>query len=300
MKPEALIYGSKEIALSYYIFECSMKSVMVEANINCQGDTCEVQRLRRLNKPRQDRANATGLPWDVVNVRQTNKYLISHLAMVGGNQTQPVSGPNPVDTYLYGERPWAKNELGIWPIHNWTEFVKTPEKVTDLSHRMTRFMNTFWDASRWPLAMTRNDPYGKISLNESGSPPEILTMSATNAVVTRQIPIYRASFGWVACLIICSSVLLLLGIISICLSLRIVVPDIFDYVSSFTRDNPYIKAPNGGSGLDGAERARLLRKLRVQLGDVEPDAGAGYLTVRSVQGAEDCKRGRARTERLYR
>lgn len=301
IKPEALIYGSKEIALSYYIFECSMKSVIVEANIICEGDSCEVNRLRRLNKSRQDRSNATGLPWDVVNVGQWNKYLIRNLAGVGGNQTQPMSGPNPVDTYLYGGTPWAKNELGLWPMRNWTQLVKSPENITALSHRMTRFINTFWDASRWPLAMTRNDPYAMTSLNASGIPPAVLTMDSVEGVVTRQIPIYKASVGWVICLVICSSVLLLLGIFSAFLSLCIVVPDIFDYVSSFTRDNPYVQAPHGGSGLDGAERARLLRKLPVQLGDVEPNkAESGYLTVRSVQGAEDCKRGRVRTERMYR
>lgn len=301
IKPEALIYGSKELALNYYIFECSMKSVMVEANVICEADSCSVQRLRRLNKARQDRtANVTGLPWDVVNDGYTNKALIKHLAAVGGNQTGVTSGPNPVDTYLYGERPWAEYELGTFPTHNWTELIKHPESITALSHRMTRFMNTFWDASRWPLAMTRNDPFALTSLNETGIPPEGMTMSSTGAIVTRQIPIYRANAGWVACLVICSSVLLLLGIVSACLSLRIVVPDIFDYVSSFTRDNPYVQAPHGGSGLDGAERARLLRKLPVQLGDVEPNSEVGYLTVRSILGAEDCKRGRVRSERMYR
>ncbi|KAH7393769.1 hypothetical protein DE146DRAFT_765295 [Phaeosphaeria sp. MPI-PUGE-AT-0046c] len=301
IKPEALIYGSKEIGLNYFIFECSMKSVMVEANVICEADSCYVQRLRRLNKARQDRmANATGFPWDVVNNGYTNKFLIKHLAMVGGNQTQPVSAPNPVDTYLNGERPWARNELGVFPTHNWTQLIKNPQSITALSHRMTRFMNTFWDSSRWPLATTRNDPFARVSLDESGTPPVGMIMNATRAIVTWQIPIYRANVGWVACLVICSSVLLLLGIISAFLSLRIVVPDIFDYVSSFTRDNPYVKAPHGGSGLNGAERARLLRKLPVQLGDVKPNADVGYLSVRSVQGSEDCKYGRARSERMYR
>jgi hypothetical protein len=125
-------------------------------------------------------------------------------------------------------------------------------------------------------------------------------MNDTEAIVTRQVPIYRANAGWVACLVICSCILLLLGVFSFFLSLRITAPDIFDYVSSFTRDNPYINAPQGGSGLDGAERARLLRKLPVQLGDADASAETGYITMRSVDGKKDCQQGRVRRERLYR
>jgi hypothetical protein len=130
-------------------------------------------------------------------------------------------------------------------------------------------------------------PHVMISPDGSGIPPEILTTSATDAVVTQQVLIYHASFGLVACLVIFSSVLLLLGTISACSSLRIVVPDIFHYVSSFTRDNPYIQAPNGGSDLDGVKHSHSLRKLHVQGSEVEPDAGAGYPTVRKVKGTEN-------------
>jgi hypothetical protein len=104
----------------------------------------------------------------------------------------------------------------------------------------------------------------------------------------------------VACLVICSSVRLLLGVFSLVLSMRITVPDIFDYESSFTRDNPYVHAPSGGSALDGVERVRLLRKMRMQLGDVDEEFETVYITVRSIEGKEDCKKGRVRRERMYR
>jgi len=58
---------------------------------------------------------------------------------------------------------------------------------------------------------------------------------------------------------------------------------------SFTRDNPYVYTTYGGSGLVGAERARLPRKLHVQLGDADASADTGC-----IDGANDREQGRVR------
>jgi hypothetical protein len=295
---EKLLYGSKIFDGSMFLFECSMNSVLLEANMVCESDTCEAKRLRRLRTPRAER-NATHLPYDVVHNSYTFKYFITDLAEIGGKTSNVKT--NPVDDYIYGVTPWGEIAVGFKPIHNWTEYETAPERSVDMSKRLTKFLNTYWDASRWPVAITRNDPFGTRSLNETtGEPPENLTMNKTEAIITRQVLIYRANVPWVISLVVCSSVLLIMGIVSFFLSLTITAPDIFDYVSSFTRDNPYINAPAGGSGLDGAERARLLRKLRVQLGDVQPGADEGYISMRSVEGKEDAELARVHRERMYR
>jgi hypothetical protein len=299
-KPVTLLYGSKVYGLNFFLFECSMKSVQIEANIVCASDTCGVQRLRRLDRPRKSRSGLY-LPYDVINDGTTTRYFIRHLSKMGGaNNT--LDRPNPIDQYLYGVRPWGSDDItGKAPMQNWTSYVGAPEKTNEMSHRFTRFLNTYWDASRWPLAITRNDPFGENSINKTtNAPPAILTMNKTEAVITRQIPIYRASGTWVALLVVCSCVLLLLGIFSAVLALHVSVPDVFDYVSSFTRDNPHVRAPAGGSGMDGAERARLRRKSPVQLGDVDGDGETGYIALRSVDGVEDCRVGRVTRDRMYR
>ena len=151
------------------------------------------------------------------------------------------------------------------------------------------------------MAVARDDPFGKSSLdNTTGLPFARLRMNATEAVVKRQILIYRADAGWVASLAVCSSVLLLLGLFSFALSLRVTAPDIFNYVSSLTRDNPFIKVPDGGSALDGSDRARLLSKLPVQLGDADSAGETGYINMRNVSGKKDCRIGVVRRDRLYR
>ncbi|KAF2827174.1 hypothetical protein CC86DRAFT_369384 [Ophiobolus disseminans] len=296
IKPDALIYGSKMVGLTYYLFECSMKSVMVEANIICKADSCGVERLRRLNVDRKIR-NGRYLPYDVVNDGYTARMFVQYLASIGGENS--IGGNNPVDAYIYGHRPFGKGASGT-PMLNWTSYIADPQRSLDMSHRLTRFANTYWDASRWPLTVTRNDPFEGSLDQTSHEPSSELRMNRTEAVVMRQVAIYRANAGWVACLVVCSCVLLLLGIFSFFLSLRITAPDIFDYVSSFTRDNPYVNAPHGGSGLDGAERARLLRKLPVQLGDVDAGAETGYITLKSIDGDTDRKAGKVKRERMYR
>jgi hypothetical protein len=256
-KQDALLYGSRAVANTYYLFECSMMSVMVEANMLCQSASCSVGRLRRVDVPRSKR-QGDYLPYDVVNGGMYTRDFLRYFQRLGGD-TDSFSS-NPVDAYIFGNTQFRPNNS----VKNWTEYAYDAQRSIDMSHRMTRVMNTFWDSSRWPLAVTRNDPLGKASLNgTSGEPYKDMTMIRTEATVTRQTRIYRINRGWVACLIVCSGVPLLLGILSLFLSLHIIVPDIFGYVSSFTRDNPNIDVPRGGSSLSGSERARLLKRLPV-------------------------------------
>ena len=80
-----------------------------------------------------------------------------------------------------------------------------------------------------------------------------------------------------------SPVLRILGIANIFVALQATVPDIFGYVSSLTRDNPHVEVPKGGSTLDGTERSRLIRDLKVQLADVEDDKEVGYVALKSLR-----------------
>jgi hypothetical protein len=63
---------------------------------------------------------------------------------------------------------------------------------------------------------------------------------------------------------------LCMGIILFALSLLCCGPDILGYISSLTRDNPYIPLPPGGSTPDATERTILLKDLVIKLGDVNP------------------------------
>lgn len=197
--------------------------------------------------------------------------------------------------------PWSvlPGAMTTPPTQNWTTYIDAPEKAVEMSQRMTKVLNTYLDSSRWPMAVTQSDPFAERSL-EGEQPSLSLTMNSTEAVDSTLVPVYRVNAPWAALLVTCSAVLLLLSIFGLFTQTRTVAPDIFNHVSSLTRDNPHVNAPAGGSALDGADRARLLQKMRVQVGDTDSQADTGYVAFRSIESSEDGRVGKIRRERLYR
>lgn len=57
------------------------------------------------------------------------------------------------------------------------------------------------------------------------------------------------------------------------------------YVSSLTRNNPYVNQPPGGCTLDGLDRTRLLKDLRVKMQDVAPDHEVGHIALSDAKGS---------------
>jgi hypothetical protein len=299
---EGLLYGSRYIGLNFFLWECSMNSVMVDANIVCQSDKCGVDRLRRTDLEGKNRTVSGFTPYGTTHVWQWNRNFIQALASLGGEASNMQA--NPVDAYIFNNTQWdAMSIPGSTGFQNWTEYIGSTEKAVALSQRLTKVLNTYLDGSRWPAAVALSDPWAKRVLNATGQPADTLlgsSMNATEAVVSVPIPVYRVNASWAALLVICSSALLLLGIFGIFVQAQTVAPDIFNHVSSLTRDNPHVTSPAGGSGLDGSDRARLLKRMRVQLGDAEPGSDAGYIAFRSLSGTGDSREGRIRKERLYR
>lgn len=113
------------------------------------------------------------------------------------------------------------------------------------------------------------------------------------------MPVYNANVGWIVSLILITTVLLLLRIANVIVSFMTLAPDLFYYASSLARENPYTNTPEGGTSIDGGERSRLFKKMRIQVADVIPDNEVGYLVLKSVGEGEDLQTGRLRKNRLY-
>jgi hypothetical protein len=295
---ESLLYGSRYTgSANFFLWECSMHSVMVEAKIVCHSDKCGVERLKRIDRPMV--YHDAGTPFDMVHSWLTAPYFIQALALLGGKTS--ISVPNIVDAYIFGNSPWnQKPKDRGFLLQNWTDYVTEPQKPKEMSRRLTKVLNTYLDSSRWAKAVTLTDPFGKTSLNSTGQPIDALTMDETGATVFSSIPVYKLDAPWAALSLVCSAALLLLSMFGVFVQCRTVAPDILNYISSLTRDNPHIDAPVGGSGLGGAERARLLKNMRVQLGDAEPQSKTGYVVFRSTNGSDDVREGRLRSDRMYR
>lgn len=79
---------------------------------------------------------------------------------------------------------------------------------------------------------------------------------------------YRISWVWIPIDFIASFILLAAAIASWRLRLKTLAPDIFGYVSSLTRENEHVSLPTQGSMLSGMDRARMLKRVKVKIGEV--------------------------------
>lgn len=113
------------------------------------------------------------------------------------------------------------------------------------------------------------------------------------------IEIYAASHLWIGMLLVITLVLQLCAIVGVALKYMATAPDILGYVSTLTRDNSFTSVPEGGNTLSGLERARLLRDLNVQIGDVKCEEEKGHIAFRSVDSAAYFRSGKVPKSRVY-
>jgi len=88
-------------------------------------------------------------------------------------------------------------------------------------------------------------------------------------------------------------VLLAAAVWSFWLRVHTLAPDVFGYVSSLTRDNPNIRLPTEGSTLDGLDRARYLKGVKVKIGDlVGESTGAGKIGLAPADQIQHLQKGK--------
>ena len=117
----------------------------------------------------------------------------------------------------------------------------------------------------WSSNVGLNSP-----LNDDPSAAGDAPFNTTTTSVTTLTDIYICNRMWVVILLAASSALLLCGLSGAIVKYMMRRPNILGYVSTITRDNPYIDLPSQGRTLDSLERAKLLIGLKVKLKDVAP------------------------------
>ena len=146
-----------------------------------------------------------------------------------------------------------------------------------------------------PWYRTGNLPANTSALNDDPSAAGEKPFNSTIASVTTLTDIYICNSIWAVILLAASSALLLCGLAGAFVKHLTRGPNILGYVSSITRDNPYVDIPSRGCTLDGLERARLLKGLKVKLKDVAPDDEVGHIAFGcggAFETGELMKRGR--------
>jgi hypothetical protein len=109
---------------------------------------------------------------------------------------------------------------------------------------------------------------------DSGAP---FVGASTEALVTQKNAIYKADYAYVTVLVISSLVLTITGLVGMIMGLRTRGPDVFDPLMGLTYNTGALSLPNPGSTLDSNTRAKLLRDMRVRLGDVAGGESVGIV-----------------------
>lgn len=282
-----LVYGSNnDYQGNAWLFNCTIGTTRVEANVMCNADLCFVDRMRHSEKDKRP-----SIVNDFAMSPTTFGNLIFYFPSTAGVLHDAVFAPT--DLYMQGST--SPYEVGYNSV---SAFANVTGKV--FSHRLSTLINTFWQASLAPTT-TAVTPSNNLSIyadssNISASP---FAAKPTIADTARTIVIYQASRVWNGLLLVITLILQLCAIAGFYLKYKATTPDLLGYVSSLTRDNPFTLVPEGGNTLDGPERARLLRNLKVQIGDVKWEEEKGHIAFKTVESAGEFRTGRVSKHRMY-
>jgi len=260
-------------------YNCTVGLYHIESDILCSGSNCHVRRVR----PSQN-ATWSDSGWPFPSPSITLPY--NMLFWLGEATTQAQSAViSPIDFYVAGyDTPFMATVPGGATI--------SYDNVTgeQLAKRLQSLINTGWQLSfqnqftaqtppdnQTALALSTN--ISTTSLSEGGVG---YTTTATTGTTVSTEDIFVADKTWITVTVIVAFVLLFCGIASMVFKYGTRSPDILGFVSSMTRDNPNFEQIPGGDKLDGLQRARVLRHVRVQIADVKPWDEDGHVTLRNL------------------
>ena len=249
---------------------CTLTRSSVESNITCDTGTCRVTQIRR-SKFDQRPPGYTPLYPEEGAVNLQSYWPISAGAEHEGSST-------PTEYFLADPTLRSLSTSR----HSWGVSLKGLSAAL-FSERFSLLLNTYWQCSLVPWYQTGDFPTNASSLNDDLDDGLRNPFNTTTTTVTTFTDIYICNKAWTAILVIASSALLLCGVCGTIAKYMTRGPDILGYVSTLTRDNPYIDLPPGGCTLDGLERARLLINMKVKMQDVAAEEEIGHIAFSSAE-----------------
>ena len=153
----------------------------------------------------------------------------------------------------------------------WQQYSKT-----GFQFDATSLFNTYYRLSQITLSI-RHIPQAS---SGSWTGDKFFNRAAVHGAVSN--PQVKVSWPWLAMDVVCALILLTAASACAWFRVRTIAPDVLGYVSSLTRNNPDLTLPTEGSTLNGLQRARMLKDVKVKIGAITgPDGVAriGFTTV---------------------
>jgi hypothetical protein len=240
---------------------CTLTQQYVESAVVCSGSFCRVTSMRQSLRSHVS-SNITTLSFP-------RFFLLFSLWFPFATTMQGAGVPsiNSTATECYIANPAspfcpaAANSGGFGVV----DLSTVPKDIFEL--RLGQLLNTYYQAAL--------EPFG-ISGSFAATPADNLTASGILSHLEEQ---YVVHWPYLGIYVFCSFALLVVAVVGAWFDFQTPGPDFLGYCSSLARDSGFVRTPRGGSALDGVERARLLRDVRVKLGDVGggSDDGVGRI-----------------------
>ncbi|OAL23163.1 hypothetical protein AYO20_11031 [Fonsecaea nubica] len=252
---------------------CNITTVNVELKVHCGVTGCFPKKMRYAAK-HANRQNATSFATPFDDDVFAERFFSALLLSRGGQVN--VSTPTDVGASLtLGVANFLGAPLDTLGVaegqDNYDAFLNS--QLRGLSLPLTQYFNTYYMLSQAVTGVTPT-----FSPDDTAFQPVRIDGALYD-------PHYAIRWPWIGVDFAACTILLLASLAACWLRAHTLAPDIFGYVSSLTRDNPHVALPDNGTTLNGLERARLLRNVRVKIGDVSPpDEPSGRVGLAQVHG----------------
>lgn len=299
-------------------FSCLVTQHFVETTIRCELGNCAATRARPSTT---DHRNQNATSFDVFGT-----FALDMITSISNAKVMYISSPSELfmnDTTIIPFRSGIQN-----PDKNFANLTTVDPSL--LADRASMLLNTALQIFMSPTGFTGDLPMSNMSIyglphipadgvnvalawlngtvtgssaTDNRKGPEDLVhqqilaeapfvAANTTATVTQFTEVYKADYPWVVVLILSSSVLVLTGIAGMALGSYVRAPDVFDPLMGLTYNNPHLNVPGHHSTLNATERARLLSKLAVRLGDVQPYGETGKISLGQTAEVKRLVKGR--------
>lgn len=116
-------------------------------------------------------------------------------------------------------------------------------------------------------------------------------------VQTTAAMVYECVYGWLVVFMLANAVMLAAAVTGVWYGRRTIVPDYLGFVSSLAKESPFIRMPDVGVNMDGMDKARLVKDVKVRLGDISESGGGkgdvGRLAFARLEETKCVEKGRS-------
>jgi hypothetical protein len=266
---------------------CTPSQVYIESSVFCAKDATSQQCKVTAQRP-------SLLP----HMPEEISYLSFPYVALGLTSLLPISTPqssavNFIQNYLYN--PLSQTNLISSPTSLSNNLGETPLQnipLADIENRLGQIINAFMYASLWnstpyitgasfdgikaQLTGGNDASFVPASTTELTAMIQNQTAAFTVAgVQTNAALVYKCVYSWLVVFLVANTIMLVGAITGVYFSRRTIVPDYLGFVSSLAKESPYIRMPDVGVNMDGMDKARLVKDVKVRLGDISENGGGG-------------------------